>query len=416
MTREARDAYTKIPCEVCWLGDQRLKAVPFVFDRNGTPFEPINAWVRKNIDQWTKKGIRQRGEAPARNFDQKVSRVVSFLNFLDANGRNWDEPTQDYLYLFVSTVEQKERAAETLNAFTSAIFDFYWTRQEAGFCYRVIGINDVDQDDYRNPLHVHPSRDPKRDYDNPMTRRGKNRTSRTSITENEEWEDALERALDSGTALGARDGVLISFILQTGARRLEAANLETSDFEKTVDPNKKEVIINVDTKIYESRDLVVPVEAYREVQDFIRDERPDLISNPRKDLGFDFCSTDKKNGAALTKSYISRRFKNIYGISPHDGRSTFATNEMIEHYFNGLDMDTAMLLVRERMGHSANDETARTLRQHYLQAKALVQAEAAGSKLDKARKEIAELKAMMADKDRELEELRRLLPVTTTTR
>lgn len=89
---------------------------------------------------------------------------------------------------------------------------------------------------------------------------------------------------------------------------------------------------------------------------------------------------------------------------------------MIEHYFNGLDMDTAMLLVRERMGHSANDETARTLRQHYLQAKALVQAEAAGSKLDKARKEIAELKAMMADKDRELEELRRLLPVTTTTR
>ncbi|MDC9612055.1 site-specific integrase, partial [Pseudoalteromonas sp. GABNS16H] len=198
---------------------------------------------RKNIDQWTKKGIRQRGEAPARNFDQKVSRVVSFLNFLDANGRNWDEPTQDYLYLFVSTVEQKERAAETLNAFTSAIFDFYWTRQEAGFCYRVIGINDVDQDDYRNPLHVHPSRDPKRDYDNPMTRRGKNRTSRTSITENEEREDALERALDSGTALGARDGVLISFILQTGARRLEAANLETSDFEKTVDPKKKEVII-----------------------------------------------------------------------------------------------------------------------------------------------------------------------------
>ena len=113
MTREARDAYTKIPCEVCWLGDQRLKAVPFVFDRNGTPFEPINAWVRKNIDQWTKKGIRQRGEAPARNFDQKVSRVVSFLNFLDANGRNWDEPTQDYLYLFVSTVEQKERSRRT---------------------------------------------------------------------------------------------------------------------------------------------------------------------------------------------------------------------------------------------------------------------------------------------------------------
>ena len=314
------------------------------------------------------------------------------------------------------TVEKRERAAETLNALTSAIFEFYWTRQEAGFCDRVIGINDIDQDDYRYPLNVHPSRDPKRSYDNPMTRRGKNRTSRTSITQNAEWEDALEVALDTGTAVGARDGVLISFILQTGARRLEAASLEISDFEKAVGPNKKEMIINVGTKIYESRDLVVPVEAYREVQDFIRDERPDLIANPRQDLGFVFCSTDKKSGAALTKSYISKRFKNTYGISPHDGRSTFATNEMIEHYRNGLDMDTAMLLVRERMGHSANDDTARTLRQHYLQAKALVQAEEAGSKLDKARTEIAELKAMMADKDRELEELRLLLPVTTTIR
>jgi len=411
-----REAYTKIPCEVRWLGDQRLKSVPFVFDRNGTPFEPINSWVRENLTQWTKKGIRQQGEAPARNFDQKVSRVVSFLNFLDANDRSWDEPTQDYLYLFVVTVEKRERAAETLNALTSAIFDFYWTRQKNGFCDRVIGINDVDQDDYRYPLNVHPSRDPKRDYDNPMTRRGKNRTARTSITQNAEWEDALEVALDNGTAVGARDGALIGFILQTGARRLEAASLEVADFEKAVGPNKKEMIINVDTKIYESRDLIVPVEAYREVQDFIRDERPDLIANPRQDLGFVFCSTDKKSGAALTKSYISKRFKNIYGISPHDGRSTFATNEMIEHYRNGLDMDTAMLLVRERMGHSANDDTARTLRQHYLQAKALVQAEEAGSKLDKARKEITELKAMMADKDRELEELRRLLPVTTTTR
>ncbi|RCW75222.1 phage integrase family protein [Marinobacter nauticus] len=416
MTREVY-AYKKVPCEIRWLGDQQLKGVPFVFDLNGFPFEPLNAWVRENLNQWTKKGIRQQGgEAPARNFDQKVSRVVSFLNFLDANDRSWDEPTQDYLHLYVLMVEKKERAAETLNAITSAIFEFYWTRQKAGFCDRVIGINDVDQDDYRYPLNVHPSRNPKRDYDNPMTRRGKNRTSRTSITQNSDWEDALEKALDSGTAVGARDAVLISFILQTGARRLEAASLKTSDFEKAVGPSKNEMIINVDTKIYQSRDLIVPVEAYREVQDFIRDERHDLISNPRKDFGCVFCSTDKKNGAALTKSYISRRLKNIYGISPHDGRSTFATNEMIEHYRNGLDMDTAMLLVRERMGHSANDETARTLRQHYLQAKALVQAEEAGSKLDRARKEIAELKSVMAEKDRELDELRRLLAVTAPTR
>lgn len=410
-------AYKKVPCEVRWLGDQQLKAVPFVFDRNGNPFEPLNSWVRENLSLWARKGTKSQGkEALAQNFDQKISRVVSFLNFLDANNRGWNEPTQDYLHLFVLTIERKDRAAETLNAFTSAIFEFYWTSQKARFCERVIGINDIDQDDYRYPLNVYPSRDPKREYDNPMIRRGKNRARRASITRNADWEEAVERAFDSGTAVGARDAVLISFILQTGARRLEAACLEISDFKKAVGPNKKEMIINVDTKIYDSRDLEVPVEAYREVQDFIRDERHDLISNRGKDIGFVFCSTDKKNGAPLTKSYISRRLKDTYGISPQDGRSTFATNQMIEHYRNGLDIDTAILLVRERMGHSASDETAQTLRQHYLQAKALVQAEEAGSKLDMARKEIAELKSVMAEKDRELEELRRLLAVTTTTR
>jgi predicted RNase H-like nuclease (RuvC/YqgF family) len=80
---------------------------------------------------------------------------------------------------------------------------------------------------------------------------------------------------------------------------------------------------------------------------------------------------------------------------------------MIEHYRNGLSLESAMLLVRQRMGHSATDETARTLRQHYLQAKAIVEAQESGSKLDQAREEIAQLKAKMAEKDREIEDLRR---------
>lgn len=390
-----RNAFIKVPCEVRWL-DGVLKTVPFVFDRNGIPFEPLNFWVRENFPKWPTVGHA---------VDQKVSRVVRFLNFLQINKRSWDEPTQHYVHLYVKTIDKEERAAETLNAHTGAIFEFFWRCEKSGFCNKVIGINDSDQDDYRYPLHVHSSRSPKRDYDNPLARRGKNRTLRSSITQNSEWESAYEKALDRGTAVCFRDAALISLILQTGARRLEAASLEVSDFEKQVSPDAKDMIISVDTKYYESRDLVVPVEAYREIQEFIQDERPELISNRRKDQGYVFCG-GRSSGGALTKSYISKRMRDVYQISPHDGRSTFATNQMIDHYRNGLSLDSAMLLVRERMGHSASDETARTLRQHYLQAKALVEAQESGSKLDQARKEIAQLKAKMAEKDREIEDLR----------
>ena len=349
------NAFIKVVCEVRWL-DSLLRTVPFVFDSNGIPFEPLNAWVRESFPKWSKVG---------QAVNQKVSRVVHFLNFLAENKRSWDEPTQHYLHLYVRVIEKGGISADTLNSHTSAIFEFFWRCEERGFCNRVIGINDSDQDDYRYPLHVHSSRSPKRDYDNPLTRRGKNRTLRSSITQNSEWEAAYERALDYRTSASARDAVFISFIHQTGARRLEALSLETSDFEKQVSPNAKEVIISVNSKYYDSRDLVVPVEAYLEIQEFISDERPALIANRRKDQGYVFCG-GRSDGRALSKTYISNRLRNTYQIAPHDGRSTFATNQMIEHYRNGLSLESAILLVRERMGHSPTDETARTLRQHYL--------------------------------------------------
>ena len=395
-------AYIKVTCEVRWLGSV-LKTVPFVFDCDGVSFEPLNVWVRENFPKWSKVG---------QAVNQKVSRVVHFLNFLVENNRSWDEPTQYYLLLYVRVIEKGGITAETLNAHTNAIFEFFWRCEKRGFCTKVIGINDSDQDDYRYPLHVLSSRSPKRDFDNPLARRGKNRTLRSSITQNSEWEIAYERALDFGTAACARDAVFISFILQTGARRKEATSLKTSDFEKQVSPNAKEVIISVDTKYYESRDLVVPLEAYLEIQEFIRDERPALIANRRKDQGYVFCG-ERGNGKALTKTYVSRRMRDTYQIAPHDGRSTFATNQMVEHYRNGLSLESAMLLVRQRMGHSATDETARTLRQHYLQAKAIVEAQESGSKLDQAREEIAQLKAKMANKDLEIEDLRRQVALTS---
>jgi hypothetical protein len=65
-----------------------------------------------------------------------------------------------------------------------------------------------------------------------------------------------------------------------------------------------------------------------------------------------------------------------------------------------------LLIVRQRMGHSASDETSRTLRAFYLQAEAIVRAQEKGTELELARKEIADMRSNMATQEHEIEVLR----------
>lgn len=393
-----RTPYTKVLCNLK-LGGYEYRRVPFVLDQWGRPLESINSFVRDRLlKNWVKE---------SHTTDLKVGRIIRFLMLLSKNNRSWDEPTHDYIALYVRDIENDRSSSDTINAHTSSIYEFYWYCEEKGFCKNIIGINNIDKNDYKYPLHVFPSRNPHKKYDNPFARRGSHKTLRSSITKDVDWQVAYEKALDCGTTVSLRDAALIHFILRTGARRIEVVSLTIDQFRDEIKPGQTQVILTLrKTKNHDSRDLVVPAEAYLEVKEFINEERPDMISNRRRDKHFVFCGSGN-NGAALTVNYVSGRLRDTYGVAPHDGRSTFATNLMIELYRKGHSMESAMLIVRQRMGHSASDETSRTLRAFYLQAEAIVRAQEKGTELERARKEIADMRSNMATQEHEIEVLRR---------
>lgn len=387
--------YSKVICKVTYHGET-LSSVPFVIDEAGRPFEPLNVFVRENFDHWHKR---------SGSVGQTVDRVLMFFQLLSRNNRDWDEPAHHYVGLYLKELEKTDLAPETINAHTDAIYAFYWMCEERGFCNRLIGINDVDNDDYRFPLRVLHHNSPRQEYANPFRKKGKNKTLRPRITGNKDWESAIEKALDANTSVGARDAMLMSLILYTGARRVEALSLKVDAFRENVSTDQPYVHRTVLTKLYETRDLRIPREIYLEVRDFINEERPELIADLRKrDAGFVFCG-ERGTGDRLTNSHISNRLQNTYGVIPSDGRSTFATNLMIELLREGFSQESAILYVRQLMGHSPNDQTAQTLRGHYLQAKAILEAEDKGTLLEQAHKENADLKALIAKRDEKIDQL-----------
>lgn len=392
-----RISYTKVLCDLTIEGVE-YRRVPFILDQWGNPLEPLNSFVRHRLlKNWTKE---------KHTVDLKVGRILRFLKFLIKNNRRWNEPTHDYIALYVRDLENHQCSSDTMNFHTSTIYEFYWYCEENNFCKNLIGINNVDKNDYKYPVHVFPSLNPHRRYDNPFTRRGSYKSLRSSVTKDVDWQVAYNKALDFGTSVSLRDAALMHFILKTGARRIEVINLTLDQFFDEVKPSHAEIILTLKkTKNYDSRDLVVPVEAYLEVKEFIREERKNMISNRGRDKAFVFCGSGS-NGAALTENYVSGRLRDVYGVAPHDGRSTFATNLMIDLYQKGISMESAMLIVRQRMGHSASDENSRTLRAFYLQAEAIVLAQEKVTELELARKEIAAMRLEMTIQKREVESLR----------
>ena len=396
-----RAAYTKLNCEVTYC-ETTLRTVPFVIDHKGQPFEALNSYVRGFFDDWNKK---------AGSVGQTIDRVLSFIHFLGNNQRSWDSPTHDYVSFYIKQLEQ-ESSNDTINAHTNAIYAFYWFCEQKRFCSGLIGITDSNNDDYRYPLHVLDPRSSRRDYDNPHFKRRGHKQLRAGITKNKDWESAYHHALGDATPASLRDAVLMLLILESGARRVEALSLQTDQFKDRVRPDQEYMKLTVNTKRDQTRILCVPRETYLEVKRFIEDERPDLIANRRQDRGYVF-SGENGNGHALSDNHVSNRLRHKYGVAPNDGRSTFATNLMIELCRKGCTEESAILLVCERMGHSLTDKTARTLRTHYLQAKAIVEAHESGTELEQAREENANLKATIAERDSKITELQAQLEQLT---
>jgi hypothetical protein len=144
------------------------------------------------------------------------------------------------------------------------------------------------------------------------------------------------------------------------------------------------------------------------MQHFIEEVRPSLLTNRRIDAGYLFCNP---KGKFLSDSYYNKILKK-YSIKPHDGRSTNLTEFFIEKIKEGIDEESAILLAREHAGHSQNDRSAKTLKQHYLQAKAIFKAQNQGTYLEQEKRKNAALQAeldLAKDKISQLEhELQRL--------
>lgn len=377
--------YKKIICEVTYSG--KVQKVPFIIDQTGMPLEPLNAFVRAKIFESTKNALS--------TINQKTDNIISFLCFLKENGRSWAEVTHDRLRQFRDQGggnKKRDRNSNTINTYLSAIYEFYWWCERKQFCEGVIGVTDVDEDDYLFPLFVYPppygSKTP---YRIPNLLKTPPSRIRTNITTKDAWEEAYEQALDEGSIYGKRDAALILFILTTGARQVEASTTHTDQF--GVDPHPKQKDLSVRTRraknSNEGRYLQVPVETYIEMQEFIQEDRPSLLMNRRRDAGYLFCNP---NGEPLSKSHLWRILAK-YGLKSHDGRSNNLTEFFVEKIREGIDQESAILLAREHAGHSQNDKSARTLKQYYLQAKAIFTAQAEGTYLEQERRKNATLQA-----------------------
>lgn len=377
--------YKKLLCQVNY-SSKPLDKVPFVIGPEGTPFEPLNAFIRAALFDSSKNGVS--------TVNAKVDKIVTFLCYLQKNDRRWTRATHDRVRQFRNQggIGKRKRNSTTINGYIGAIYEFYWWCEGEGYCNRVIGINNVDKDDYLFPLFVYPpGPNDTKDYSLPNLLDPTPSRMRTDITDKEKWEAAYEKALDEDSIYSQRDAALILFILQSGARRGEAQSAHTDQFNEDPHPTQKTMPVKVrKTKNSDGgRILNIPVETYLEMQNFIEDVRPSLLTNRRIDAGYLFCNP---KGQSLSNSYFNRILTK-YAIKPHDGRSTNLTEFFIEKIKEGIDEESAILLAREHAGHSQNDRSAKTLKQHYLQAKAIFNAQNQGTYLEQEKRKSSALQA-----------------------
>lgn len=375
--------------------------LPIFISGDGVPHRALNAYLRHRLVDEKKdiKTVR----------DKDALHVSTFLNFLYQQVpkddpvplESWRRVTHGKMILFQRFLLQKELIPEVRNQYIQSIYSFYWFCEQRCFCKGVIGISDSATNGYEYPLYVFvtPVRS-SRPFKIPLLERVSKRT-RLNIGTPEQWDTALAAAYGGATAIHVRDELMLRMVRESNVRREELAHLHVSQFSEEAKYEFVTFFLRKD-KNSKRRYIKVNVELYRDIQNYIECTRPEFLGCAL-DHGYLFTGLNRE-GMHFSLGYINQIFAK-YGVKPHDGRSVSLTERFVELISSGVDKMTAMMLVSQEAGHSMASK-GKTLELHYIQAQAISKAAIyrplgeMRAKLLKKDAEIAELRKLLADKDR----------------
>lgn len=152
--------------------------------------------------------------------------------------------------------------------------------------------------------------------------------------------EALLAAPDVETPLGLRDRAMLEVLYAAGLRVTELVELEVSRL------NQRQGLVRIIGKGNKERLVPLGEEALNWVKRYMRDGRPELLSDPSSDVLF-----PSQRGQQMTRQTFWHRLKQIAvkggvnkPLSPHTLRHAFATH-LLNH---GADLRVVQLL----LGHS----------------------------------------------------------------
>jgi integrase/recombinase XerD len=272
--------------------------------RPGTKEDPVIERFLDNL--WAERGLSDNSLQSYRHD------LLNLQNRLAIRGKAVSDARREDLLAILAAEMQQGKSPRSISRYLSAYRQFYrWLVREGK----------IDSD----PVAL---------IESPKTGRGLPK----ALTEAQV--EALLKAPDTGTAMGARDRAMLELMYATGLRVSELVGLELSNI------NMNQGVVRVMGKGQKERLVPIGEEAHESLKTYLTCDRPQILQGVQTDSVF---VTTRKSG--MTRQafwYMVRRYAGQCGItrklSPHMLRHSFATH-LLNH---GADLRVVQLL----LGHS----------------------------------------------------------------
>jgi integrase len=352
----------------CIIGGGVFSGLPLLIDSENRIIEAPSDWLRY---------LRVIRREAADSVRQYAYHLKYWWSYLSRAGVAWDAVDDFIMMNWRDEFLQRGCDEEVVNRYLSTVFRMYLWAERNSYTHNLIGESDVERS-IIPPLtvHIRIGHNKVRSCSSPLLIRTTAKPILPTPTNDDitKVHEALEELYGGNIDLMIRDGLVLSWMEQTGSRRAETLSLKRSQIpgwdeilvlEKTGE--KKE--ITVIGKGSKRRLLWVGADLLSQTRDYIEEEREAVAARLRGRFGSSYKNPDEiflssKTGLPLHPDSISQKFAKAFrkaGVagSGHRVRARFLTNLAVntfEREFEKLgsipDLTSTLLPVAQIAGHS----------------------------------------------------------------